>query len=457
MSSSVAAPLKTIGILAALLLSTVAAPSQAAPGAFELSATAACFSYSPVIYISWTTSAGATHYDIFRDGQPITLKKDIEPSGSYLYDDAVTGDPPHSYVIRARDAAGLTTDSNVVTIAVTSQCAPGPPAAITISGKAFCIVGDATHSPRPGAYLSWDRVHYASHFDVFRDGVFFFRIQAYSDQILYDFQQLKPAAGGPAFRYSVIAENPLGKSTSNEVVLTIPDDVCITAPPPFAPGPFNVSATPFCNNATPAVHLQWSAASNAGSYTVIRNGVPVSTVLPSATISFDDTAALSDGLFSYYVRATAAGGAAASNIANVSIDSAACAELLPDLAAAEITPSWVSGRAGQAISLSVSVMNRGSAAAPATTGRVRFGRGATMSISDSLLATIALPPVDVGAEVHRNVTVTLPAVAAGAYTLFLSVDEEHVSRDAQVTNNVKASAALTLGDMIPPKRRAATH
>lgn len=448
-------PLKSLAVIASLVLSGLAVPCNAAPGPFELSASGGCFSYSPAIFISWTSSSGATRYEVLRDGQPYTLKKSNSPNGSVLYDDdVVTGGPAHSYAVRASDGGPVTTDSNTVTVAVTFQCASAPPAAFTISGKPFCAPGAPQHSPTPGVYLSWNGAKYASHFDIYRDGAFVFRLQAFEDQILYDYQAA-PVSGG-SFTYVVVAENPLGKSTSNSVVLSVPPDICVTQPPPPAAGPFTVSANGFCNNRTPAVHLQWSPSANVDSYLAYRNGNIIAS-LPAAITSFDDTAALSDGSYSYFLRGIAQGGAVFSNSVTIDIDSIGCTQQMADLVASDIVPSSLIGRAGERLTVSIVVQNRGGAAASATTARVRFGRGTAMLPSNVLLSTIALPAIDAGAAIERSVTVTLPPFAAGTYGLFLSVDEEHVSADARVENNVKASTAFTLGDMIPPKRRAATH
>jgi hypothetical protein len=92
-----------------------------------------------------------------------------------------------------------------------------------------------------------------------------------------------------------------------------------------------------------------------------------------------------------------------------------------------------------------------------STARIRFGRGAAMASSDPLLATIALPAIGTGADIQRTIDVKLPALAAGTYYLFLPLDEEHVSGDGNFADDVKTSDAFNLIDMIPPKRRAATH
>lgn len=80
-----------------------------------------------------------------------------------------------------------------------------------------------------------------------------------------------------------------------------------------------------------------------------------------------------------------------------------------------------------------------------------------MSSADLLLGTIPLPTMASGADITRTMNVKVPAVSAGTYYLFLSLDEEHVSGEVHFGDDVKASGAFSLTDMIPPKRRAATH
>lgn len=297
--------LKSKAVRIALGLALAAVPAAAAPGAFELTASASCLTYSPIVSLSWTPSSGATHYEFLRDGQPFTLVKYVGPNPFFYDADVVVGGPSHSYVIRASDGGPVTTDSNTVTIApITLLCAPAPPPSFTIIVKPFCIPGDALHAPTPGVYLNWRRVPYASTFDVYRDGKFLYKEQAYSDEDLYEFFELKPTSGGPAFTYSVVARNSVGTSTSSAVTLIVPSDICVTAPPGPAAGPFAASANEFCRNGAPAVHVQWSTASNAASYVVTRNGVAVSGALSSQTTSFDDDTVVVGELYGYIVLAS---------------------------------------------------------------------------------------------------------------------------------------------------------
>jgi hypothetical protein len=168
--------LKSKAVRIALGMVLAAVPAAAAPGPFQLTGGSTCFAYSPIVSLSWTLSSGATHYEFLRDGQPFTLIKYAGVTPFFYDADVVIGGPSHSYVIRASDGGPVTTDSNTLTTApITFQCAPGPPASFTISGRPFCIPGDAQHTNKPGVYLEWRRVTYASNFEVYRDGMLIYR------------------------------------------------------------------------------------------------------------------------------------------------------------------------------------------------------------------------------------------------------------------------------------------
>ena len=157
------------------------------------------------------------------------------------------------------------------------------------------------------------------------------------------------------------------------------------------------------------------------------------------------------------MRAGGLGGASVSNEVTAIADPSVCDALVPDLAAVDIALSTLSARAGDTISVAVTVKNGGNATTSATTARIRFSHGPSMNASDPVLATVVLPALGAAASFQRTTNVILPAVAAGTYSLFVSLDEEHVSGDTNFENNVKRSSLLNVADRIPPKRRAATH
>ena len=230
--------------------------------------------------------------------------------------------------------------------------------------------------------------------------------------------------------------------------------VAAVRPSQSAPGPFTLSVTTACS---PAVTLTWTpAANNVTGYEIYRN-LSIRTSVGPETLVYAENNVVPLVSYTYFVRAIGPGGTSQSNEVTVRPDPGSCDALLPDLAAMDIGLSTSSARVGDTISVGITVRNGGNATTSATTARIRFSPGASMAASDPLLAAIALPALDASETFQRTTNVILPAVAAGTYSLFLSLDEEHVSGDTNAANNLKRSNLLNLADRIPPKRRAVPH
>ncbi len=193
----------------------------------------------------------------------------------------------------------------------------------------------------------------------------------------------------------------------------------VTLPAAAAPGAFTLTGTPSCSVLTPAIVFQWTPSFGATSYELIPLSAPLS------------------------------------NTVTVTVPDTVCEGPVPDLTAIDIEPVAISGRVGDTIPVYVELANLGIGTSLAATARVRFGRGLSMSLADPVLGTISLPALTSGAVITQTMNVKLPPLAAGTYHLFLSLDEEHVSGEQHLGDDVKTSGAFTLADM--PRRRAATH
>src|SRR5207253_1041196 len=106
-----------------LAASLVGAPAALAslPGAFTLTnATPGCNGSSPQITLNWTTSSGATSYDVYRNG---VLYSPGVPAGTltFLNSANVTAGTTYTYFIRAKNATG-TTDSGSLSATAPSNC-----------------------------------------------------------------------------------------------------------------------------------------------------------------------------------------------------------------------------------------------------------------------------------------------------------------------------------------------
>jgi hypothetical protein len=401
------------------------------PSSFTASALAICSNATPSVLLTWSASAHASSYVASRDGLaisgmlPATTKEFVDAPSVGL----------HSYNVKAANASGSQSASDSISFSgAVCGSAPGSFAASVIP---FCNDG------MPAARVQWSAASGAASYLLSRNGIAL-PFAWPSSVTRYDDTTVNI---GQSYTYMVVASNTSGNKTAPAGTITPSVGDC-------PPGSFTLMATTACN---PPVMLTWTRPSNdVVSYTIFRNLAPLTTV-GATTPMFADDDTLPDGSYTYFVRAAGSGGASDSNIVTAKVDRASCEVPAPDLAALDIKPSAMSGRAGDTIAVNVELANVGRATAMATTARIRFGRGPSMSPTDPVLGTIALPAMGVGADIQRTMNVKLPAVAAGTYYLFFSLDEEHVSGETHFADDVKASGAFSLTDMIPPRRRAATH
>lgn len=290
-------------------------PLLAAPGAFTLSGSAYCSNVNsgqPGVHLSWTTSANATQYDIYFSGQGKIGS--VPAGGSNTYDTTyfAAGGFTRSYYLIANDASGGTTTSNTVDVFIPSDICP--PAPFTVSGNAGCDNGT------PTVLLNWTASNQQPTFRVFRDGSQISRDLNWTDR--RSFLDIKVVAGH-SYTYTVTATTTDKTTTTPPLDITVPSTICDNEPPP--PGPFSASASAFCSNNAPAVHVNWTASSGAASYVVNRNGTPVSGTLPSSAVSFDDSG-VTPGQNSSYVIVASNSGGTASATADVAVPAAsACA------------------------------------------------------------------------------------------------------------------------------------
>lgn len=92
------------------IVSVTLNPAPTPPGPFTLTATPQCSGTEPQIALSWTPSAGATSYDVYRNGTLYFSGL----TGTTFLNTLVTAGTTYTYFIRARNSAG-TRDSNTVT------------------------------------------------------------------------------------------------------------------------------------------------------------------------------------------------------------------------------------------------------------------------------------------------------------------------------------------------------
>ena len=107
------------------------------PGNFTASGNAYCNTSppaGPAVLLSWTASAGASSYTVFRNGTSLASGL----TGTTFDNNAnVVAGQTYTYFVRATNANG-TTNSNTISVSVPSNVCGSPPGNFTVSGNAYC-------------------------------------------------------------------------------------------------------------------------------------------------------------------------------------------------------------------------------------------------------------------------------------------------------------------------------
>ncbi|MCW3842512.1 DNRLRE domain-containing protein [Micromonospora yasonensis] len=237
------------------------------------------------VTLTWspsTDNVGVTGYQVLRDGTPVATV-----TATTYTDNAVPANEPHSWTVRAVDAAAnVSAEAGPVT-ATRDTLAPSAPPNLRVTG-----VAPGTVSLAWGA--STDNVGVVR-YQVFRDG-----------------SRLASTSSGPAFvddtvgstgtshTYAVTAVDAAGNisAPSNPVTVTTAD-----ASPPTVPTDLLAVA-----EGPNRVGLSWVPATDdvgVAGYTVYRDGTALGT---TTAATFTDTTALSETTYSYAVSAFDAAG-----------------------------------------------------------------------------------------------------------------------------------------------------
>ncbi len=249
-----------------------------APGAFTLTVTPECSGTATRNKLTWTASANATSYDLYRNG---TLYASSIAGTTYT-NTAVTAGTSYSYYVKAKNtSATQTTNSNGTQTVVAINCAA--PAAFTIAATAEC------NGTTSRINLSWTASANATSYDVYRNGNLY-ASDVTGTQFLNTFITV-----GTTYTYSMVAKNNIGTVANSNGTLSATAIVC-------APGTFTATATPTCSGTTSAINVTWAASANATSYDIYRNGNLYASDVTGT--SFLNTYLITAGTtYTYYVKA----------------------------------------------------------------------------------------------------------------------------------------------------------
>lgn len=223
-----------------------------APGAFTLTVTPECNTTTSRMALSWTASANATSYDIYKNG---ALWDSNITTTTYTNTSGVVAGTTYTYSVKAKNAGSTqTTNSNGTVSATALNCAV--PGAFTITVTPEC---SGTGTPRNK--LTWTASANATGYNVYRNGVL------YASSLTGTTYTNTAVTSGTTYSYYVVAKNTTTTQTTNSN-----GTQTVVALNCAAPGAFTISATAECSGTTSRVNLSWTASANATSYDVYRNG-----------------------------------------------------------------------------------------------------------------------------------------------------------------------------------------
>ena len=227
------------------------------PGSFTVSSVARCDTTSPVapaIKLTWAASSGATSYDVYRNGVLYTTI-----TGT-TYDNTanVVAGQTYSYYVVAKNANG-TTQSNTVSVPVSSSICGSVPGSFSVSAVARC---DTTSPVAPAIKVTWAASSGATSYEVYRNGTLYTTITGTT----YD--NTANVVAGQTYSYYVVANNASGTTQSNTVSVSVATNICSSSsgslPAPALSSPSNGAAGVIT---TPT--FSWNPVATGTSYRVM--------------------------------------------------------------------------------------------------------------------------------------------------------------------------------------------
>ncbi|WP_395059360.1 N-acetylmuramoyl-L-alanine amidase [Flavobacterium sp.] len=192
---------------------SVTAINCALPGAFTLTVTPECnVSATSQNKLTWTTSANATAYDIYRNG--VLYDSDIV-GNQYINSYLITGGTTYTYSVKAKNTIGKTSNSNGILSVVAISCIPG---AFTVTAFADCSGTTSRIN------LTWTVSAGATSYDIYRNGNLYA-----SDVTGTQFLNTYLIISGTTYTYSMVAKNSVGTVANSNGTRTMTAISCLAA------------------------------------------------------------------------------------------------------------------------------------------------------------------------------------------------------------------------------------
>lgn len=368
------------GSHASLISSSVlATPSGASAGTLSAPTGVTATAGDSLVNLTWSAVAGATSYDVRRNGVLVATV-----STSSYSDTGLSNGTTYSYTVTARNASSTSAASTTVS-ATPQMSAPGAPTGLV------AVAGDATVS------LSWNLVANATSYQILRNGTLVgtSATTSYVDST---------ALNGVTYSYTVKAVNAGGASAASAAALATPQAVVIAAPSGLV-----------ATAGDAQVALTWTAVTGASGYQVFRNGVLIANPV---TNSYVDTGVTNGTTYSYTLKTVVGAATSAASTAVTATPVAAITQLSAPTGLAANTATalntgafrlqWnaVVGATGYEI-YKDGVLLATSTTNSYTPPTVTFGAASTYYVraTDGIAAHVSLPSASITTGVYRGLAV----------------------------------------------------
>ena len=264
-----------------LLVTTLAAPDTEAPTApTNLAVTNLTQSSLTLSWTASTDNVGVAGYDVYQNGSKINGATIVGTSYNFSGLSATTN---YAYYVKAKDAAGNSTNSSTLNVTTPDTQAPSAP-----TNLAYSSLTQASLT------LTWtistDNVGVTG-YDVYRDGV-----KINGSNVMGSSYPVTGLSASTLYTFYVTSKDAAGNSTnSSNLNVTTPDTQAPSAPT-------NLAAA---NLTQSSLTLSWSASTdNVGvtGYDVYRNGVKINGSNIAVT-SFNVTGLSASTSYAFYVVA----------------------------------------------------------------------------------------------------------------------------------------------------------
>jgi hypothetical protein len=238
------------------------------PAIPDISVTSANPSTDGNIILDWDDITGATHYLIYKSPTPITSTYNLTPianQSASTYSDSGVTDGTYYYAVRAGNATGASSPSNMKAVVVALSFVPSAPVLAAFTPNPS-ITGNLT--------LDWNDVMGASSYKVYRNNITITTVGALTPiatPTVSTYADLGLTNG--SYYYAVVATNASGDSLPSNckwVIVAIPPTVTTTTTTTTGTGTATNSST--SSSSTSAATTSTSESSVPG-YPIVWLGI----------------------------------------------------------------------------------------------------------------------------------------------------------------------------------------